>query len=203
MLPWVSEGNPKWIGVHKFFDDPDYIGAEYERDENGENKDILLEWATKDIGLRATLFALQDVLTQGEYERGTAYILRENSHTDEALQFFCPSNTRRTRIMGGGVVRLEGNPQDMVAEILESEDDGSVHAFGFDNEDVEISYHKVWPKSFHDIPTNGIFMFEKEKGALSRMVVDECIAATAREGLLADVVQTLDEFGEHIPGLRR
>lgn len=203
ILPETSLLNPNRMRAGKFFDDPDYIYAELERDENGRNKEVSLHWAAKDMGARATLFALRDVLTQGDYEGGSAYILHDNAHIDEALDFFSGDNERRAVILGSGAVRMEGEPKNVVAEVLEGDEDESVHAFGFDNGLVEISYHAVWPKTFHDIPSMGVFLHEKMRGLLRRSMVEQCIAATARKGLLADTNRTLNEFGEYIPGLKR
>lgn len=202
LLPYVSKFDSKSGGAFKFFDDPDCIGAEFEIADDGTRHEIGMEWAAKEMGMRATLSALRDVLTQGDYEGGKAFILRENAHFDESLQFFSRSNERRKMIAGGEVVRLEGESQDIAAEIFD-DDDGRIHAFGFDNGQLEVSYHRVWPKTFHDIPTMGIFLHETGEGGITRMVVDECIAATARKGLLANVDVTLDEFSEYIPGLKR
>lgn len=202
LLRWVSAHDPRWIGAHKFFDDPDCIATELECNEQGEVQDTLLYWAVRDVGLQATLFALRDVLTQGDYEEGKAYLLRTNPRASETLNFFSRSNEHRHSLLGGMTVELEGEPVHIIAEILDGQD-RDIWGFGFDNGQIAIDYQPKDPMKFHDIPTDGLFLRESAQGTLTRMIADQCIAATAREGLLADVDQTLDEFGEYIPGLRR
>ena len=185
-------------GVHKYFDDPDFILASIEAD----TPELLsVCWAAKEMGARATLYALKEMLTLAQYEDGKAYVVKANDCTGEALHFFAKEWKRGTRVEGvGGAVHLEGEPRRVVAEIFENEQE--VYGFGLTNGEIEITWHTMWPKAFHDIPSKEIQLREQQPGALTRMVIDQCVSVTGREGLVSNIDRTLDEFGEHITRLK-
>lgn len=126
-------------------------------------------------------------------------MLLDNEYSERGFKFF--SGMRESRSSGDGINMLEGEPTSIVAHIMAEED--KVRRFCFSNGDLEISWGSGWGKTFHTAPFHEIELSESLPESLIREVADQCIAATAREGLLGNIDKVLDDFSEYVPSLRK
>lgn len=176
-LPYGEEGVIR--GVNKIFDDPDFAQITLE----GSGK-FALSWAT-DKTADESLYCLGDMIKTSDFHKGIIVLIR---------------NIRRPNSLTAGVNVLQGEAEDIINEIHESND--RIASYQLFNRDLELRWAPAWPKTFHDIPTNELSIRFKRRRSMSRFIVDQCISETALPGLLSSVDITLDEFAQYQPSLR-
>lgn len=165
--------------VHKIFDDPDFIQLAMV-DKNYFD----IRWASNANGVQS-LELLDELIEQSEFSKGRVVL----KHTFK----------RPGTIIGGANV-VKGEAEDIMNEVRDAGD--RVLGYSLKNKALELSFHKSWPKTYHDIETNEVVLRMRRENTMARYITDQAISLSAMEGLRSSTDQTLDEFSEYLPVLR-
>jgi hypothetical protein len=177
---YAEDGTDGLIGVHKFFEDPDFARIRIRDDEHPFD----ISWAT-DKTAPESLDVLEEFIESSQLKTGSI-VLR---HTFE----------RPGTIMGGANL-LEGELEDIVNEVYDSQE--RAVNFTLYGPDFDLWWSHSWPMTFHEIPTNEILLRFNREQSVSRYAIDHCMSLTAMPGLRSTIDITLDEFAVYQPELK-
>lgn len=192
-----KDGANEVIAGSMFFENPDFIAFENVPRKKGKKRPIV-RWATPSADPLESLGRIKDfVVANRGFDDGKASVSLVNDKSNEADDFF---QSRWTRILGGGVIQLFGDGEDILRLIHDNPN--RVARFSFSNEDLQLWWGSAWPKTFHDIPTHEVALAQKREGGLGRHAAAQCINLTGYDSLIANLDTALDAIGEHIPTLK-
>jgi hypothetical protein len=176
-IPYPSPENPEL--VYKIFDDPDFIQLNLR-----EKKTFDIRWASNASHVQS-LELLGELIEQSEFKTGTLAL----RHT-----------FRRPGTVSGGANMFDGEAEDILNEVRDAGD--RVISYTLKSKSLELNFSPSWPKTYHDIQTNEVFLRMKRSNRMARYITDQAISLTAMEGLRSSTDQTLDEFSEYLPSLK-
>lgn len=177
-LAYPSDQKPTHIT--KIFKDPDFIEMSLM-----ERRNFSMRWASN-ASIVQSVELLNEFNEQADFRNGTIVL----KHTFE-----------RNGTIAGGANVLNGEPEDILGEVLDSSD--RAIGYSLSNKAMQLRFGPSWPKTYHDIATNEIDITLKRTNRMARFIIDQAISLTAMEELRQSTDQTLDEFAEYLPLLRR
>ena len=164
--------NGKLAGVGIIFKDPEFAMLRLDGIEGAYE----VSWATEG-GASQSLESLVDFVNAGDFTKGRIVFARPSGNSI-----------------------LKGDADDIINEVIHSTE--NVCNFRLSSKALELCWNPAWPMDLHETPTNEISLLAKRQGAVTRYLVDQCMALTALPDLRKRIDVTLDQLAKYENSLK-